>query len=88
MTEITRWVTELKPMAERMEAANPHASHFFEFMTAVASSGFPKEKVDLAILKQAWADGWFKRGQSSTVDHHHCFADHCAFWERNRGHSW
>ena len=52
MAEITRWVTELKPMAERMEAAEPgmHPT-FFEFMTAVAFLRFQEEKVDLAILE-------------------------------------
>ena len=52
MAEITRWVTELKPMAERMEAAEPgmHPT-FFEFMTAVAFLRLQEEKVDLAILE-------------------------------------
>jgi dihydrofolate synthase / folylpolyglutamate synthase len=52
MDEITRWVTELKPVAERMEADEPgmHPT-FFEFMTAVAFLRFREEKVDLAILE-------------------------------------
>ncbi len=52
MAEITRWVTELKPIAERMEGDQPgmHPT-FFEFMTAVAFLRFREEKVDLAILE-------------------------------------
>ena len=52
MEEITRWVTELKPVAERMEADEPgmHPT-FFEVMTAVAFLRFREEKVDLAILE-------------------------------------
>ena len=52
MKEITHWVTELKPVAEQMEAdqAGMHPT-FFEFMTAVAFLRFQEEKVDLAILE-------------------------------------
>jgi dihydrofolate synthase/folylpolyglutamate synthase len=52
MGEITRRVTELKPVAERMEADEPgmHPT-FFEFMTAVAFLRFREEKVNLAILE-------------------------------------
>lgn len=52
MPEITRWVAELKPVAERMEEDEPgmHPT-FFEFMTAVAFLKFKEEKVDLAIFE-------------------------------------
>ena len=52
MAEITRWVNELRPVAERMEEDQPgmHPT-FFEFMTAIAFMRFQKEKVDIAILE-------------------------------------
>ena len=75
MPEITRWVTELKPMAERMEAAEPgmHPT-FFEFMTAVAFLKFKEEKVDLAILETGLGGRLDSTsvGQSGTFGYHHC----------------